>query len=193
MSVQYFHVDIESTGTDIESDDILQIAFLQCVYEDSYWKTLKHFEFIEHSDKKPSDRFAVEHLSELYKLANEQVNWQRSVRRGQIIDFFESCGAQANERFLMGKNIASFDIPFLLHDEYLKRGDFHYRLFDVNSALTLAESVTGIEKNILIDIALERAPTPNLPSGKEHHALFDCYRQTRLLNGLIYILRTEGK
>src|SRR5690606_39907279 len=69
-------------------------------------------------------------------------------------------------------------------------GDFHYRIYELGGAVSLAQNVLGYsDRQALTEAAREAYPELELPEGKEHDAIYDCYRQLRMLNGLIRMTR----
>jgi hypothetical protein len=104
----------------------------------------------------------------------------------------------------MGWNVTMLDIPFMLEKGYLRpfyrqtvegmeisTGDFHYRVYEQSGSISLAQCVLGVEnRNDLVARAQVDYPEIALPEdGKDHDALYDCYRQLKVENGLIRLLR----
>jgi hypothetical protein len=121
-----------------------------------------------------------------------------------VLRFFSECGANPPDVYLMGWNASNFDIPFLMHHRVLvpstyqqnadgtetRVGDFHYRIYELGGAVSLAQNVLGYgeDRTGLLNVAKESMTETHLPAGKEHDALYDCYAQVRLLNGLIRMM-----
>ena len=89
-------------------------------------------------------------------------------------------------------------MPFLARDGYLEVaryetvdgksalvGDFHYRIYDIGSVLQFVRDQVGVQRNVMTDIAEKLYPELPFPEGQDHDALYDCYKQIRILNGLI--------
>lgn len=110
--------------------------------------------------------------------------------------------------YLMGWNISGFDVPFLVHHRFLRpssytdvdgkqvqHGDFHYRHYELGGAAAFARDVLNvdIETTAKRDAFFAWAKCFDqdtvLPPGAKHGALYDCYAQLKLLNGLLHVAR----
>jgi hypothetical protein len=206
-----FMLDIETTGVELKSDEILQLALLECNYNGKHWIPGTSLSFFNHTDREPTSEFAKKHMAGLYAFCKTVDSVPVEIRRAQILEFFRSCNATPpQDVFLAGHNGPNFDIPFSVRDGYLERnryetvdgkdilvGDFHYRVFDLNSALDTAMQVTGLERKVLLKEAREVGEAIAKEHGyfrdcKPHDALDDCYAQLFLWNGILCILR-EGR
>jgi oligoribonuclease (3'-5' exoribonuclease) len=201
MAHKHFVTDIETTGTSPELDDILQLAFLETDFSGEYWVPGKEYETILHSDKTPAYKWARDHLSDLYAKSNRADYITPEVHRDYILRFFKDCGADVPVS-LMGYNISVFDIPFYEKKGLLKKfarnpenkdeqsGDFHYRVYDIMGVIELAENLFLEPTKEIVAQAVNDDKTISLPpKRKSHDALYDCYRELKTLNGLIYRFR----
>lgn len=201
---KHFMLDIESTGIDSKKEDLLQIGILECDFDGRFWKPGRSFELIQHSDRKPESQFAKEHMAKLYEVCNRAPKWEAENIRWMILDFFTKCGATPPDVYLMGWNASNFDVPFLvdkgvLQPSYyeigpdgkdIRRGDFHYRIYELGGAISLiANKFPNTDRKHLCEEAKKLDQIVPLPQGKEHDALFDCYSQLKILNGLIELAR----
>ncbi len=201
---KHFMVDIETTGTDINRDAVLQVGVLELEFMFGAWRPGKSLEFEIHTDRKPESEFARTHQAALFEKCRATLPVAAPAIRQTLLRFFRSCGATAPEVYLMGWNAAGFDVPFLVKHGYLEphryvqdqygkdyaEGDFHYRIYEMAGSLALAENVLGYtDRKALQEAALAADSIIPMPEGKAHDALYDCYRQAKMLNGLIRLLR----
>lgn len=205
---KHFMIDIETTGIDPTKEDLLQIGILECDFADGYWRPGRSFETLQFTDRTPSNEFAKKFMAPLYERCNRTQPILPVDLRKQMIGFFEECGAKAPNVYLMGWNASNFDVPFLVHKGMLRpnyyetgpdgkdimRGDFHYRIYELGGALSLAQNAMQRQDRSLFTKDLESLPQRfPLPAQREQHdALFDCYKQLHLLNGLILAMRAQA-
>jgi len=207
MMEKHFMVDIESTGVDIERDEILQVGILEVTWAGRQWEPGRNLEFLIRSERQPESAFAKEHMADLYRRCNEVKPESRSAMRNRILGFFLECGAKnVNETYLMGWNASNFDVPFLVAWQLLRPsryetqpdgtdkmvGDFHYRIYEIGGAVSLVQNLLNApDRNGLLERARAAFPIPpeQMPAGKPHDALYDCYSQLQLLNGLLCLAR----
>lgn len=207
---KHFMIDIETTGIDPIKEDLLQIGVLEVDYDEAagFWTPGRSFELIQHTNRKPESEFAKKHMAALYERCNvAAITWPSDVR-GRLLHFFRECGANTPDVYLMGWNASNFDVPFLVHKNCLRPseyetdaegkdvrvGDFHYRIYEIGGAVSLAQNALGYsDRNALTEDALAAYPEIEMPEGKEHDAIYDCYRQLRLLNGLIRMTRERSQ
>lgn len=206
---KHFMLDIESTGIDWHTEDLLQVGILEVTWQGRQWEPGRSLEFIQHSPRKPESEFAKQHMTDMYRRCNEAQSMPVEIARDRIINFFHECGAGGVENtYLMGWNASNFDIPFLVHKGYLQSsryvtgedgkdrqvGDFHYRVYEIGGAVSLVQNVLNVRDRAgVITAARASFPVPadKMPAGKEHDALYDCYSQLALLNGLIALARAR--
>ena len=204
---KHFMVDIETTGTNLRKDDILQIGILELEFLMGSWRPGKSFEMDLYTNRQPESQFAKEHQAELYERCRKVAFLPACSVRAHLLHFLQTCGVTGPDIYFMGWNAAGFDLPFLAAHAYLEphryeqdingkdvpAGDFHYRIYELQGAISLAENVLGYnDRKGLIKDAEEHGRLSMLSStfpGKQHDALFDCYRQTQILNGLITLLK----
>jgi len=198
MARPSFMIDIETSGVDLESDQILQIAVVAVkLGKSGFWTPLGEFNFYQNFPEDPSNDFAKKHMVDVYARCNKADYVPPDQVRLQLLEFFEKhhgiCPVQ-----LLGWNAGGFDMPFLVRDGYLNPtryekvdgefdlvGDFHYRIYDIGSVLQFVRDQVGVPRDVMTDVAEKIYPELPLPDGQKHDALYDCYRQIRLLNGLI--------
>lgn len=194
-----FMLDIETTGVDYKIDEVLQIALVEMNFKsEGVWEKGRQFNFFQHTDREPEEKFAKEHMSGLFHRCQSLDRTPVEEVRQQILDFFKSCNAVPPNVYICGWNVGIFDIPFLDYHGYLKlakyvggklTGDCHYRTYEINGALQFVANLKDkLEINALINEALMRCP---VPEGQLHDALYDCERQIHILNGLLKIIKVE--
>lgn len=189
-------IDIETTGVDPLKEEVLQIAIVEMNFLGGYWEKGKYFNFIQHTDRKPTTKFALEHMKDLYAKCAAAPSVPAEKVRQSILTFCRECGADTPNIFFAGWNAGIFDIPFLAHHGYLVpakyendvlKGDCHYRIYEISGALQLVANIRGHnEINTVLKEAQKMSPKME---GNRHDALFDCERQMHMLNALIRMLR----
>lgn len=187
-----FMLDIETTGVDPRTEEILQIAILELNFVNGFWEKGKVFNFFQCTDREPTTKFAREHMVELYKKCKDMERIPAAEVRKKILEFCEGCGVKSPNIYFCGWNVGIFDLPFLAHHGYLIParyeedqliGDCHYRVYELSGAIQFFANVRGTnEVNPLIKEALKVFPAPK---GNKHDALYDCERQLSILNGLL--------
>lgn len=203
---RHFMIDIETTGIDPEKEDLLEIGIVEVQQRGSIWHPVSEFRLLQGSERQPESEFAKKHMAELYKICNGMPYLSAETLRSKVLAYLQSRGCEgAKDTYFMGWNASNFDLPFLVKKGVLvpnyyelvdgkdvMRGDFHYRVYEMGGALSLAQNVIGIDRSMLTKAAEAAGKdTAPIPEGKEHDALYDCYKQIRILNGLIKILRGE--
>jgi hypothetical protein len=202
---KHFMLDIEATGIDPATEELLSIGLLETDWDGDFWRPGRCKEWILHTDRQPQSEFAKEHMVELYAKCNAAPVMTVDRLRWEVLDFLRSCGTTSvTDTYLMGWNASNFDIPFLIAKGVLRSnryetgadgkdvmvGDFHYRIYELGGAVSLAQNATREKDRAkLIQDAKAWAPEIATPGGKKHDALFDCFEQLRLLNGLITLAR----
>ena len=207
--MKHLMIDIESTGIDPKVEDLLQVALLEIDFVDGYWHPGRSFNLFVHTDRKPTTEFALEHQQGLYDECSRAMKRSMPEIREAVLEFFALCGlTPPKDVFFAGWNASNFDVPFLVEKRVLRPptyetvngkdvmvGDFHYRVYELGGAVGLVQDVLqetleeGRKK--MTERALDAAPGPELGNGIQHDALYDCYRQTRILNGLIALVRGQ--
>ncbi len=200
--MKHFMLDIESMGTDFDSDDIIQIALLELNRNaDGTYKPGDAFCRTLHTSQKPKNDWIANTHKDLLPVCKRTPRLSAYQVRGEILSFFKSCGV-VGPAMIMGLNATTFDVPYLVHKGYLQKpvqnasgklvGDYHYRIYELKGAYNLAQDVLTMENNAMFEKAAKYAPEIELPTGGKHEALYDCYSQLKTLNGLIRILRCES-
>lgn len=201
--MKLFMIDIESTGVDQNNDDIIEIGIVHMIKRpDGFY--LPHNEIyhrVLYTDKKPTSPFAIKHMKDLYEKANTATSYSPREIRQQVVDYLKSCGGTGSKDVqFCGWNSSTFDTPFMVKKRYLVPsgydkednlvGDFHYRPYEISGAIELASDVTGYSRKTVLSMAEEiRKPKIDMPKGKDHDAVYDCYSQINMLNGLIAVMR----
>ncbi len=191
-----FMIDIETTGVDPATEEVLQIAILEINFRDGLWEKGESFCFYQHTDREPTTKFAKEHMKEIYATCKAAPAVPAAEVRANILKFCKKLGAEAPNIFFAGWNAGIFDLPFLERHGYLVPakyvndqlvGDCHYRVYELSGAIQLAANVRSHNE---INAVLKEAQklSPKL-EGSRHEALFDCERQMHILNALIRMMR----
>jgi hypothetical protein len=191
-----FMLDIETTGVDPLTEEVLQIALMEMSFLGGFWEKGKVLNLFQHTDREPTTKFALDHMKEIYEKCKQAPLLPAAEVRKQILAFCEECGASAPNIFFAGWNAGIFDIPFLAHHGYLVPakyendklvGDCHYRVYEISGALNLVANVRGNnELNAVLKEAQKMSPKLE---GSRHEALYDCERQMHILNALIKMMR----
>jgi hypothetical protein len=207
MRERHFVVDIEAVNVNEKVDDILQIALLETNFHNGFWHPGKTYNRFLFSDAQPESQFAKEHMVELFKHCNGLEPYLVEDVRQEMLTFFRNCGARPPYVYLLGWNATMMDIPFLKYQEFLRpfyreiiggidvpTGDYHYRVYEQSGSLSFAQCVLNMpDRNDLINLAYDSYPEIQMPPGKDHDALYDCYKQLRMENGLIRLVRNRFK
>lgn len=201
---KHFMIDIETTGVDQRNDVILEIGILECDFDTDkgLWKPGRSLQFASYTSREPETPFALTHQKELYERCKRADVIDSRKGRKKVTGFFQECGALAPNVFLMGWNASNFDVPFLVNAGWLMPsryetvngvevmiGDFHYRIYELGGAIAFAADVKKWTRGDVIEAAKGVDSGFDMPEGKEHDALFDCYNQLKILNGLITLVR----
>ena len=202
-------IDIETTGVNKEKDEILEVALVEIEMIKGYWKeTGKTFHRVLHYSGEPTDSFAREHMSELYKRCNETeeiYNYEELSKELKLFLHGADVIGDVAPKMFMGWNASNFDLPFMFEKGILEPsyyvdteegqtmlGDVHYRIYEQTGALNYVINTTGLDKNTVKLLANDLNPVKiDLPLGKSHDALYDCYDQINMMNGLIAVGRKK--
>lgn len=204
---KHFMIDIETTGTDKHIDSILQVGCVEIEFKYPYWElTGREFVRTLHYAGKPENAFAKKFMSELYNKCNETDKKENC--QSLAFDLRKFIHKENQEpRYFMGWNASGFDLPFLFDNKILTpsfyveengkqemKGDVHYRIYEQTGSLQLLCNVTGLDSKTIQQIAKDLNPTNiSMPNGKLHDALFDCYNQIMMQNGMIALARSGFK
>jgi len=197
-------LDIEATGTNFKKDKILEVALVELRYQYPFWSwTGNIYNSKIHYPGQPETIFAKEKMAELYKKCNELPPSRNYDCVSKEMKAYLHA-KNSDPKMIMGLNASTYDVPFIFEAGLLSPashvddgtgkeklvGDVHYRIFEMTGAINLIECTTGFSKDTIKNIALEINPMKlEQPKGKEHDALFDCYKQVNLMNGLIELSR----
>lgn len=198
---KHFMIDIESTGVDLQKDSVLEIGIVEIDFRVGFWRPGRQFHTFVHSPRQPESEFAKNHMAEVYKQANLAPKKTVEEIRQMIISWLRSCGVEGHKVLFTGWNAANFDVSMLNTQGYLKRpgyetvdgkdrevGDHHYRVYEMCGAIQLACDVLQQPYNSFKERIKSAFDMP-LPEGKQHDAIYDCYVQIKMLNGLIKVMR----
>lgn len=199
MALKYIHIDVETTGTDLRSDDILQIGLVQVTFDGSRYQTGLQLEIFVPTKRLPTSAFDKEHLLPIYDKCRSIQEPSPAEIRSQILNFFRLCG-ETTRPILMGWNLGGLDIPLMVRHGFLvpprkvpvvggrdvDSGDYHHRSYDIQSVFQFAENYLGISSSELFDrVDAKIMAHGNLP---RHNAIADCIRQTLRLNGVLELV-----
>lgn len=204
---KHFMIDIEATGIDPAKEALLSIGILECEFENRFWQPKRSKEWIVRCERQPESEFAKEHMTALYAKCNAAPQLTTERLRWEVLDFIRGCGTTGpDDTYFMGWNASNFDIPFLVAKGVLVPssyelgpdgkdrmvGDFHYRIYEMGGALSLTQNARCTwDRKTITEMAKELQPRFPMPPGKQHDALFDCYHQLHLLNGLLELVRAS--
>lgn len=178
-----FMLDLETTGVNIETDDILEVGVLEVQWprrHSMYWVPGMAFNFILHNKRQPESAFARKEMADLYKLCNETDESQDiALCRKELIKWIDSLGVKRpGGVHIMGNTAANFDVPFAVKSGLLEPsgyvqdpkdptretmvGDFHYRIHEQQGGTELAMKVIGYtgRRKPFVDMAREIYTTP---------------------------------
>ena len=206
---KYFIVDVEVTGPTLRTDCILEIAILELDWINDFWIAGRNYHRILPYRLRPDNAFASTQHQELYHEcanADDSIGHTPNHVRGSILEFFACCGCSERDQIrIMGWDAAAFDLPMLCKCLYLFTkeyrqpkygneqkeiiwGDYNYLVYEISGAFALAQDILGKDVKTLKEDALKVYDFP-VPSGKPNRALYDCYTEAKLLNGLIKLIR----
>ena len=223
MKQPLYMIDIETTGVNKKTDDILEVAVLELDWDADikFWRPGRSFREIIHTEREPENAFAKEHMAGLYaecnncdpdrhtagRLKRHLYIWLHNL--GSLGFTWNNMGGHiAAPKFFTGLNASTFDLPFMFEKGLLTpsyyayeidgkevlRGDAHYRVYEMTGAILAAVDSTGMSWQTVKALVNELAPDLfELPKGKLHDALYDCYKQARDLNGIIALNRSGIK
>lgn len=203
-------VDIETTGNDIDTVEILNIAMVSCsMSEDGYWIPGAAANIFIHTDINPSTNFAKEKQGELYRICRETPVFTKEYLKEIVQKFLRHHDPNSlGPHHFMGWNAAGFDMPLLVKyglltaPKYISQGtedvlvgDFHYRILDVQSIYNFLKNIWAMPEGKFDELleSFEDVPKVQSDPAQKHFALNDCYRQIDTLNRLIRLMRgTRG-
>lgn len=191
-------IDIETNGTDRSNMQVLEVgaALVKMHPVTGYYEyaPISPFSFTIHNLSEPQSEFAKKYQKELYKLCNEmspEANY--AACRKELLSWFEGAGLTDRwSRNMVGKNVVTFDLDILHEVGILDKEDYHYRVHEQTGGIYLLEGAMGIGRDEVYKAALAVTPTPipeSIRNLGSHRALYDCYEQIALENGLIRLIR----
>lgn len=197
--MKHFVLDLETTGTDRFTDDVLQIGMVQVEYSDGLWKPRREFELFLNCQREPDD-WGRQNIPHIYEQSKVAPIYSAEDVRAMIRHFMlEECeGDKPMYCQLMGWNIAIFDLLFLERLGYLKpfakapdRGDYSYRVYELQGLFQGVMNHTGQTTKELFGTIDFVDKNPERPKHRTtHDAIYDCYENIHRLNGLLKIMRS---
>lgn len=196
---KYFMIDIETMGTNFDRDDVIQIGILEVDKgADGYYRPGRSYLQYLYTEQEPMNEWIRTNHADLLTVCRKEPYRSPTEIRAGILNFFRSCGVTELAQ-LMGLNAMGFDVPYLVNKRYMVkpeqgkdnvlRGDYHYRVFELSGVYTVGMNVTGLDRRDFFKVANDACPWIELPRGKKHDALYDCYAQLKTLNGIIRLLK----
>lgn len=187
-------IDIETSGLDPNTGEILQIGILEVIKDpQGYFYAGRSFEKILHFDEPITDEWILKTHKDLLPRCKAAIYQSPTEVRAEIVRFFQQSGAK--NIYLMGLNAAIFDYPWLVNKGYLKKNDVHYRIFELTGSYGLAQAVLHLDgdraddRKTFFDMANSSCEWVELPKRSAHDAIYDCYSQLKTLNGCIKLMR----
>jgi hypothetical protein len=211
MTEKMLMLDIETTGIDPACEDLLQIGMLEMIWEKDHWRDGKSVCLYQFSNRAPISDFAREHQRDIYTACNGTIPVRPDEMRKRVLQFAEACGFNPPNLKFAGWNAAGFDIPFLVAKEILRPskyklaggqehrvGDFHYRIYDLQSALKFTMDLFDTDSKDKITELIKTLPENSIyhaafPTGAAHDGLWDCANQLNFLNDLLALVRSRFK
>ncbi len=168
MNSPYISIDIETTGTDPERHQILEIA---AVYNQQGVDVMScpHFHIAMDPGEIVGTAYALNMNARIIKhlaIGKERnptsammllMNWVRHLRKQLDIEQFH----------LIGKNVGAFDLQFLKRMPGWEEGYFSYRHMEIGSLFSTPEGISG--QSELFDALAADAEI----EGSPHEALYD--------------------
>ena len=195
-----FMLDIETTGLDKEKDDVLEIGVVHMKMDKSgVFVPGESFSQIFPTTKEPSD-WAKQHPAqvEFYDKCRmlHQDDSSNRIRaeygRRELTELKKHKGEDKLPS-ICGLNVINFDLLFLVKKGFLREEDYSYRIFDVTPVIDFVMLAFNMRKEVrtpLVDKAfISGALVGGMPDGTAHGALWDCYRQIKMLNGFLQMAR----
>lgn len=164
-----YMVDIETTGTSLEKDQILQLSIVQMIQDKGpLWDVGEVLNIYFYTDVQPEQMstYAKKHQCALYDRCRSspyapfRSDAHRKVVVQMLNGFIERCHGGMDDlsvaRSLLpfvGWNAAGFDMPFLVRDGLFRRpemtseghlmGTYHYRILDLQSLVSFFMTTRG--------------------------------------------------
>lgn len=185
---QLIMIDLEMTGVNPDTDDVLQIAMLQLELDEKHkaYKATKSLNaFLKHKGS-PTRDFDKKYLSHVYKRCNKSPLTPKAFKRtmhdwlGDLKGKVTPTGdcVPCDVEFLYRSGCA--DRNYFDENDNSVEGSFHYEFFEINPLKIIAREILG-EKDLV--------EKPH----QEHDALGDCRNQLLELNKCLSILFGVGK
>lgn len=192
-----FMLDIETTGLSPINDEILQISILEMNWADVApgWIPGELMNFVLPCARHPESDFAKKYQMDLYATCNKLAESPKPAHEfaREIKDWLNSRNDNGEKPELVGWNIAGFDVQFLKQKNVLTEADFFYRLYDVQSVIHAVHGLCdpAVHRREIEAFVMSRDTLVTMPEGQAHNAVYDVYRQTKILNGCLVVMN-EG-
>lgn len=184
-------LDIETMGLDPVVDDVIEIGILEVNEVNGYYQPGRTYNRVLFTSQKPKDTWIANTHKELLEISRRTPMVDTSTVRKEILAFFKECGVSKTPE-LMGLNLMSLDVPFLIAKGILKeRGDYHYRICELRGSYVFAASALKLNLDTLFKKAQDAYPEIQYDN-KAHRALPDCYNQLKTLNGMLRLVRSKA-
>lgn len=210
-----FMLDIETTGLDKKTDDILEIGVVEAIWKDGFYLPNRQIDIFIPNDRTPQNDFAEMNMQWLYKYCNNLKSKGETENhiyaRTELIQFFRDCECFTQEVPEL-TNLptiavlnAGFDLDFLYEKKILFKEEYHYRVYDLSGLLMglmdaafIRNQFRGkfLDSAACLDYAVELPTSDKLPydlitkpMSLHHWALFDAYKQLKILNGCFTMMR----
>ncbi len=181
--MKVLYVDLETTGLDPETCQILQIGLLWDHNSTIPVDQLPQLEFLVRHDSYRGDPYALWLNAALLKRLSVKGAGVATINVSNMLsDFLNGCGIDPKDKILIGgKNVSGFDLPFLSKLPFFKGWSFPENFFDphgpyyrfahrtVDPAMMYARDTDDMPPNL--DECLKRA---GIPKQTGHTALDDC-------------------
>lgn len=179
-------LDLEMTGLDPKSDDILQVAALKLELLGSSYVETSSFDVALHTKLDPSNDFQRKYQTALFdRCRNSTIDYQELKKL-----FYEFLGEDLGELSPCGDCVPT-DVLFLYAKDVIElsryegdtpvKGTLHYEYFDMHSMKMVMRQKLGYkaDKDLVV-------------SGGQHDGLVDCRNQLIELNFILHQLLVKG-
>ncbi len=187
-----YMIDIETTGLE-QNCEILQCAVLEMIpTEDKLYLPGNMIEFIQFQKDRPTTDFQKEHQQALFRRCNTTPYVDPKAINHLMTRFFLGSGSSEQPR-LCGWNIGVFDLDRLKANGWLMPDQYHFRTYEMAGAIELAIDISRLRREDVLSAARFRSTDHRklVADRGAHDAVYDCFQQLDLLNGLIKVMRAK--